>query len=275
MKRMVKAQSTSDGAGVKLKRVFGHHELPDFDPFLLFDHFGSKEAKDYMAGFPWHPHRGIETVTYMLKGSVEHGDSMGNEGVIFEGDVQWMTAGGGVIHQEMPQESPGGMEGFQLWVNLPEKQKMMKPRYREIKAKEIPEVYLKSGIKVKVIAGKFMDTTGPVQELVVPCDYFDISLQAGSIFRHGIKEDKKVVVYVYRGNIFLPEDETEVGPGNAVILDEGNEVEIAGKSDASFLLFAGKPLNEPIHWGGPIVMSSKEDLNKAFEDYNKGTFIQK
>jgi redox-sensitive bicupin YhaK (pirin superfamily) len=274
IQKIVKARPTSDGAGVKLKRVFGYNEIPDFDPFLLFDHFGSDKPEDYMAGFPWHPHRGIETVTYMLKGSVEHGDSMGNAGIIETGDVQWMTAGNGIIHQEMPQGGTDGMAGFQLWVNLPASEKMMNPRYREVKSKEIPEVYLKNGIKVKVLAGKFMDATGPVQDLIVECNYFDISLKKGSVFKYNVVDNKKVVIYVYEGSIFLPEDEKEVESYNAVILGEGNLVEIAGKSDAKLLLFSGEPINEPIHWGGPIVMSTKEDLRQAFDDYNNGTFIR-
>jgi hypothetical protein len=274
IQKIVKARPTSDGAGVKLKRVFGYNEIPDFDPFLLFDHFGSDKPEDYMAGFPWHPHRGIETVTYMLKGSVEHGDSMGNAGIIETGDVQWMTAGNGIIHQEMPQGGTDGMAGFQLWVNLPASEKMMDPRYREVKSKEIPEVYLKNGIKVKVLAGKFMDATGPVQDLIVECNYFDISLKKGSVFKYNVVDNKKVVIYVYEGSIFLPEDEKEVESYNAVILGEGNLVEIAGKSDAKLLLFSGEPINEPIHWGGPIVMSTKEDLRQAFDDYNNGTFIR-
>jgi hypothetical protein len=274
IQKIVKARPTSDGAGVKLRRVFGYNEIPDFDPFLLFDHFGSDKPEDYMAGFPWHPHRGIETVTYMLKGSVEHGDSMGNAGVIETGDVQWMTAGNGIIHQEMPQGGTDGMSGFQLWVNLPASEKMMDPRYREVKLKEIPEVYLKNGIKVKVLAGKFMDATGPVQDLIVECNYFDISLKKGSVFKYNVVDNKKVVIYVYEGSIFMPEEEKEVESHHAVILGEGNLVEIAGKSDAKVLLFSGEPINEPIHWGGPIVMSTKEDLKQAFDDYNNGTFIK-
>ncbi|MDP3387833.1 MAG: pirin family protein [Eubacteriales bacterium] len=272
--RIVKARPTSDGAGVKLRRVFGYNEIPDFDPFLLFDHFGSDNPDDYMAGFPWHPHRGIETVTYMLKGSVEHGDSMGNAGIIETGDVQWMTAGNGIIHQEMPQGGTDGMAGFQLWVNLPASEKMMDPRYREVKSKEIPEVYLKNGIMVKVLAGKFMDATGPVQDLIVECNYFDVSLKKGSVFKYNVIDNKKVILYVYEGSIFMPEDEKEVESHHAVILGEGNLVEIAGKSDAKVLLFSGEPINEPIHWGGPIVMSTKEDLRQAFDDYNNGTFIR-
>jgi hypothetical protein len=274
IQKIVKARPTSDGAGVKLRRVFGYNEIPDFDPFLLFDHFGSDKPEDYMAGFPWHPHRGIETVTYMLKGSVEHGDSMGNAGIIKTGDVQWMTAGNGIIHQEMPQGGTDGMAGFQLWVNLPASEKMMDPRYREVKSKEIPEVYLKNGIKVKVLAGKFMDATGPVQDLIVECNYFDISLKKGAVFKYNVVDNKKVVIYVYEGSIFMPEEEKEVESHHAVILGEGNLVEIAGKSDAKVLLFSGEPINEPIHWGGPIVMSTKEDLRQAFDDYNNGTFIR-
>lgn len=274
IQKIVKARPTSDGAGVKLRRVFGYNEIPDFDPFLLFDHFGSDNPEDYMAGFPWHPHRGIETVTYMLKGAVEHGDSMGNSGIIESGDIQWMTAGNGIIHQEMPQGDSDGMSGFQLWVNLPATDKMMDPRYREVKSKEIPEVYLKNGIMVKVIAGKFMDATGPVQDLIVECNYFDISLKKGSVFQYSVIDNKKVILYVYEGSIFMPEDEKEVESYHAVILGEGNVVEIAGKSDAKVLLFSGEPINEPIHWGGPIVMSTKEDLRQAFDDYNNGTFIR-
>ncbi|HBH13237.1 MAG: Pirin domain protein [Clostridiales bacterium 38_11] len=273
IKRIVKAQPTLDGAGVKLRRVFGYNEIPDFDPFLLLDHFGSDNPDDYMAGFPWHPHRGIETVTYMLKGSVEHGDSMGNAGIIKTGDIQWMTAGNGIIHQEMPQGGSDGMAGFQLWVNLPTSEKMMDPRYREVKSKEIPEVYLKNGIMVKVLAGKYMEATGPVQDLIVECDFFDISLKKGTVFKYNV-DDKKVILYVYQGSIFIPEDEKEIECFHAVILGEGNLVEIAGKSDAKVLLFSSEPINEPIHWGGPIVMSTAEDLRQAFDDYNNGTFIR-
>jgi redox-sensitive bicupin YhaK (pirin superfamily) len=273
--KKLEARPATDGAGVKLRRVFGYHELPEFDPFLMLDHFGSDDPDEYMAGFPWHPHRGIETVTYMLKGSIEHGDSMGNSGIIKEGDVQWMTAGGGIIHQEMPKNSPEGLEGFQLWVNLPAKDKMMNPRYREIKSSEIPEVYVKDEISVKVIAGRYMESEGPVKDLIVDCKYLDINFKQNSIFTYNIPENKKTVIYVYAGEINVPEEILTISKYWTVILDKGNIVEVKGKKGTGILLFSGEPIKEEIFWGGPIVMSTKKDLQKAFEDYNNGTFVKK
>ncbi len=265
-----------EGAGVRLKRVFGFHEAPKFDPFLLLDHFGSDNPDDYMAGFPWHPHRGIETITYMLDGRVEHGDSLGNQGVIESGDVQWMTAGSGIIHQEMPKESEGLMMGFQLWANLPSHQKMMHPRYRDVKRNTIPEVELESGVRARVICGEIAGTRGPVQDIVTEPEYLDVEMASGKTFSHDIKEDHTVFAYVFEGSGAFGVDKVTVESGHLVLFDEGSEVLIdSGDEGLRFLLISGKPIGEPVAWYGPIVMNTREELETAFREYRNGTFIKK
>ncbi len=275
--KVLQSKPTLEGAGVKLKRVFGYYEKPLLDPFLLLDNFGSDNVDDYIAGFPWHPHRGIETVTYMLAGEVEHGDSLGNKGVIYSGDVQWMTAGSGIVHQEMPRRFEGEMRGFQLWVNLPKSHKMMNPRYRDVKSETIPEFSPNSKVKIKIIAGGLNGTSGPVQDLVVNTEYFDIALSSNTEFEIDTKTDYTAFAFVFEGSGYFDPDEREVIKiDHLVIFDQGDKVKIRTKADpVRFLFVSGEPLNEPIAWRGPIVMNTDEELMVAFEEYRNGTFIKR
>lgn len=274
--RILKSKSTLEGAGVHLKRAFGYNEVPLLDPFLLLDDFHSDDPADYIAGFPWHPHRGIETVTYMLEGRVEHGDSMGNKGVILPGDVQWMTAGSGIIHQEMPKGENGHMWGFQLWVNLPAMNKMMESRYREVKMEQIPEISSGKNVKIRVICGKFGKTKGPVQDIMVDPEYLDITIAAGSEFEHNIRRGYKAFAYVIKGSGYFDNDKEKlIGIEQLVIFKDGDTVKITvGDEDIRFLMISGKPLNEPVAWYGPIVMNTREELEIAFEEYQTGKFIK-
>lgn len=276
IKTILKSHPTIEGAGVHLKRVFGYHQVPDLDPFLLLDHFGSDNPRDYLLGFPWHPHRGIETVTYMLDGAVEHGDSIGNSGVIKSGDVQWMTAGSGIIHQEMPKQYTGLMTGFQLWVNLPAKGKMMNPRYRDVQADTIPVVTLDSGIKVKVISGELEGTKGPVKDLVIDTEYLDVSMPPKSVFERSFEKDYRVFAYVIEGDGYFEYGSSNlVDSQHLVLFDDGDDINIkAGEKALRFLLISGRPLDEPVAWYGPIVMNTQKELDLAFEEYRNGTFIK-
>ncbi len=275
IKRIFPAKPTLEGAGVHLRRGFGYHEVPAFDPFLLFDDFSSPNTNDYIPGFPWHPHRGIETVTYILSGEVEHQDSMGNKGSIKNGDVQWMTAGSGIIHQEMPQEHRGGLKGFQLWVNLPKAHKMMTPRYQEIARKTIPLVK-KDGVLVKVIAGEYHGTTGPVADLMVNPTYFDVTLPKDKKFSYHVHKDHTVLLYVIEGNIVIGDASTEfVSAGNIILTENGESISCTAKTiDSQFLLIAGKPIGEPIAWYGPIVMNTEDEIKQALEEYQNGMFVK-
>lgn len=263
----------SDGAGVKLNRLIATPKLDYLDPFLLLDHFGSDKPNDYMAGFPEHPHRGIETVTYMLKGKVTHKDTMGNEGTIGAGDIQWMTAGGGLMHEEMPVAGEEGLSGFQLWVNLPKELKMSKPRYQEIKGADIP-VYDKNGAKVKVIAGKVGDVDGAVTEIYAEPNYLDVTLEANAEFEHPITLGHNAFVYIFEGSADLDSSENFVEKAKLIVLTDGDFVKIkAGENGARFLLVSGKPLNEPVARYGPFVMNTKDELYQAVEDLQNGTFV--
>jgi len=276
--KMSLSQETMEGAGVRLHRAFGYHEIPAFDPFLMFDDFRAERPQDYLAGFPWHPHRGIETVTYMLEGTVEHGDSMGHAGSVDAGGVQWMTAGSGIIHQEMPKPVNGRMGGFQLWVNLPRIHKMMDPRYQEIQAEKIPLVTVPGGVQVRVICGKLNDITGPVRNIMVESEYLDVSLQAGAPFIHQVPHGYVAVAYVIGGTGKFDPHQKEESKNRTLALysEEGDFVDIrAGSKGVRFLFMAGKPLREPIAWGGPIVMNTREELEQAFTEYEQGTFIRK
>jgi quercetin 2,3-dioxygenase len=235
------------------------------------DHFGSKSPSDYLKGFPWHPHRGIETVTYMLNGEVEHGDSMGNSGLIGSGDIQWMTAGSGIIHQEMPRKYEGLMQGFQLWVNLPAKEKMIDPKYRGITKNQIPTIE-REGAKIKVIAGEINGVVGPVGDLVVDVEYFDVTLPAGNTFEHAPKKGYKSFAYVIEGTGYT--DGATIEPQHCVLFAEGENVKINAKAGSRFLFVSGKPLNEPVAWGGPIVMNTQEELDRAFQELDEGSFIK-
>jgi quercetin 2,3-dioxygenase len=294
IKKLLKSRPTLEGAGVHLKRAFGYDQVPQLDPFLLLDDFRATHPDEYLPGFPWHPHRGIETITYMLEGSVEHGDSMGNRGVISVGQVQWMTAGSGIIHQEMPKgDTNGHMGGFQLWANLPASHKMMDPRYRDITETMIPVVQAEGGVEVKIICGQVGDVRGPVTDIVTEPEYLDVSVPAGATFRHAVKQDHTVFAYVIDGegyfdkgrdsyayevegaNYFDFDRECLIGSESVVLLDEGQEVQVTARDHAvRFLLISGKPLNEPVAWYGPIVMNTREELRTAFEEFNNGTFIK-
>ena len=268
---------TLEGAGVHLRRAFGFHHPEKNDPFLLFDDFRSDTPAHYLQGFPWHPHRGIETITYMLRGNVEHGDSLGNSGIISDGDVQWMTAGSGIIHQEMPKgDKNGAMHGFQLWLNLPSEEKMCPPRYRGITAKEIPEIGLPSGTTVKIICGRIGDTVGPVTGISTDPEYLDFTLPAGARLTHATRRGYTAMVYVIGGSgCFSPDAKTEYGNTTLVVFSDGDEVVItAGTQGLRLLFMSGKPLRQPIAWQGPIVMNTEEELIQAFEEYRNGTFLK-
>lgn len=271
-----RSRPTIEGAGVHLKRAFGSADVPRFDPFLMLDDFHSEKPSDYMAGFPWHPHRGIETVTYMISGEVEHGDSMGNKGLIGSGEVQWMTAGSGIVHQEMPRLQKGTLWGLQLWVNLPASQKMMGPRYRDLRAADILGCPLDSGGKVKVLAGSFNGCRGPVKDLIGDPEYLDVSLSGSAEFAHPVAEGHTAFAYVLEGEGgFAPRQEKAIPPENLVLFGDGDRVSIkAAKSGLRFLLISGRPLGEPIAWRGPIVMNTEEELEIAFAEYRNGTFIK-
>ena len=276
IKEIFSAKPTVEGAGVHLKRAFGYYETPLFDPFLLLDNFHSDNPEDYIAGFPWHPHRGIETVTYMIDGFVKHEDSMGNSGTIGAGDIQWMTAGSGIIHSEMPGQTEGSLHGFQLWVNLPSAQKMISPRYQEFSADTIPQAQTDRGVSVKVISGRFGDIQGPVRDIVVDPTYFDILLPQGCDFLHGVESAYTCLAYVYEGSAYFGSKRDEsIGPETVVLFDRGDKVNVfPGDGGCRFLLIPGKPLGEPVAWRGPIVMNTEEELRQAFTDYHDGTFIK-
>lgn len=276
VKKVFASKPTLEGAGVRLHRVFGYRELPLFDPFLMLDDFGSSDPDDYMPGFPWHPHRGIETVTYMLHGSVAHGDSLGNSGVIRAGQLQWMTAGGGLIHQEMPEHQPDYLRGLQLWVNLPRQDKMMAPRYRDIPSEACPSVRTKSGAKVRVIAGRFESTPGPVKDIIIDPGYLDVLLPAGTCFEHALPNDHTVFAYVVEGAGTFDSRKESLPAGRLALFGEGHAVSVsAGPEGARFILVSGQPIGEPIAWGGPIVMNTQAELDQAFREYADGTFIKK
>ena len=272
-----RAEPTIEGAGVHLKRAFGNREAPLLDPFLLLDDFRSDDPSKYLPGFPWHPHRGIETITYVLEGDVEHGDSMGNRGDITAGDVQWMTAGSGIVHQEMPRgNAQGRMGGFQLWANLPASQKMMDPRYRDVKRSEIPEVSIEGGAKVKIVCGRVNGVEGPVRDIVTDPEYLDVSIPKGAHFTHAVKKGHTVFAYVVEGSArFDPGRDGLCGPECLVHYGDGDAVSVsAEKEPVRFLLVSGKPIGEPVAWYGPIVMNTSEEIRIAFEEYRNGTFIK-
>jgi redox-sensitive bicupin YhaK (pirin superfamily) len=262
-----------EGAGVRLKRAFGFQEVGQFDPFLLLDDFHSDNPADYLAGFPWHPHRGIETVTYVIHGLVEHGDSLGNRGSIESGDIQWMTAGGGIVHQEMPKGKDGLNWGLQLWVNLPAARKMMEPRYQDIAAAEIPVHEGPDGVKVRVIAGRFGELEGPVRDIICEPEYLDVSVPPSGSFVHPVPPGHTVFAYVLEGQGRFA-DET-LSAEHLVRFGDGDQVQASADAGGfRFILVSGKPIGEPVAWRGPIVMNTQEELNRAFREYADGTFIK-
>lgn len=266
-----------EGAGVRLRRAFGFHEVPLLDPFLLLDDFGSDNPDDYLAGFPWHPHRGIITVTYMLGGRVRHEDSLGNQGVIESGDLQWMNAGSGIIHQEMPEQHENSLKGFQLWINLPASHKMMQPSYQDITAKKVPEIKLQNGSIIKLIAGNMNGFQGPVNVMFHDTEYLDVQIAPKQTFKHSVKTDYTVLAYILKGEgIFSPTSEKSISNEHLVLYNKtGDQVIIqAGDTPLHFLLISGKPISEPIAWYGPIVMNTDGELKSAFEEYRAGTFLK-
>lgn len=277
IKVTLKSRSTMEGAGVRLKRAFGYAD-PSLDPFLLLDDFTSADPNDYLAGFPWHPHRGIETITYILHGKIEHEDSMGNSGVIGTGDVQWMTAGSGIIHQEIPKKNKHDplLAGFQLWANLPRSHKMMNPRYRDISNEQIPEVNVADGVRVRVICGEIDGIKGPVQDVITEPEYLDILMKPNSELKHSIDSTHNVFAYVVEGEAFFsPTNDNLVDVGNLVIYQNGEEVIVKTKEKpVRFLLISGKPIGEPVAWQGPIVMNTEEELRIAFKEISQNTFIK-
>ena len=294
VKKVWKSKPTIEGAGVHLKRAFGYYQVPQLDPFLLLDDFRSDNPDHYLKGFPWHPHRGIETITYVLSGEVEHGDSLGNQGAIHPGDIQWMTAGSGIIHQEMPRgDKKKVMAGFQLWANLPASHKMMPPRYRDVKSQQIPEVSIKNGAKVRIICGEVNGTHGPVQDIVTNPEYLDVTIQPGATFTHLVSRGQNVFAYVIDGEGYFDQSRDAYGHevvgtnyfdlkrscicGNETIIlyGDGDEVSVTSeKNGVRFLLASGRPIGEPVAWYGPIVMNTQEELRIAFDEYQNGTFIK-
>ena len=276
IREVFESRPTLEGAGVHLKRAFGHAEVPRLDPFLLLDDFRSENPAEFVAGFPWHPHRGIETVTYMLDGCVDHGDSLGHHGVVGSGDVQWMTAGRGIIHQEMPKlGSNRKMGGFQLWVNLPAGRKMAPPRYQEVRDGTIPRVEPARGLVMKVVSGNVYGVQGPVRDIAVDPQYLDVRAAPHTDFLHRVPPDHTVFAYVYEGAGSLDEEGRDrIGGENLVIFGPGDRIRIrTGDSPLHFLLVSGKPLREPVAWWGPIVMNHRHELEEAVEAYQNGTFL--
>ena len=293
--KIIKSQATMEGAGVRLHRAIGFSEPELYDPFLLLDDFRSNHPNHYLKGFPWHPHRGIETITYVLRGKVKHGDSMGNSGTISAGDVQWMTAGSGIIHQEMPTgDGDGAMHGFQLWANLPSSHKMMAPRYQDIAADEIPEVETTDGTLIKVVAGRVGDVSGPVRDVVTDPEFLDVQMQPQSTFEHPVAAGHAAFAYVIGGEgifglgeeqggypvegtgYFKTELPSSIENGHLVLLGDGDQVRVTTKeSPVRFLLISGRPIGEPIAWRGPIVMNTQDELDLAFEEIQSGTFLKR
>ena len=276
--KIIAPQQVSDGAGVKLKRSIATATLDYLDPFLLFDHFGSDNPDDYIAGFPMHPHRGIETVTYMHSGVVEHKDSLGHAGSIAAGDVQWMTAGHGILHEEMPQLRGGHLSGFQLWVNLPAKLKLTKPRYQEVAAKHIPEIQRDNGVRIRLIAGRVDGIQGAVREIAADPTYLDISVPADAVFSQRIPHGHTAFTYVYAGEgqfgVNAETTGTHVRGQKLVVFSDGDTVEIrAASAGVKFLLISGQPLGEPVARYGPFVMNTHEEIQQALEDLRNGTFV--
>ncbi len=295
IKRVIKSKPTLEGAGVHLRRAFGFGNTKETDPFLLLDDFRNDVPKDYLAGFPWHPHRGIETITYVLAGTVEHGDSMGNHGAIAAGDVQWMTAGSGIIHQEMPKGDPTGrMHGFQLWANLPASLKMTPPRYQEVKTGDIPEITDDDGTNVRVVCGSFWGKKGPVDGIAADPVYLDVSVPPGETKTLPVETTRHAFAYVFGGDgkfcnasapLAVPTESvkwadtnppTDADNRSLILFDRGDEVRVtAGEDGIRFLLVSGKPLEEPVAWYGPIVMNTQEQLQQAFKELEQGNFLKK
>ena len=294
IRKITKSKPTIEGAGVRLDRAFGFSNPSEFDPFLLLDDFRNERPEDYLKGFPWHPHRGIETITYVLAGTVEHGDTIGNRGTISSGDIQWMTAGRGIMHQEMPKgDGQGRMHGFQLWANLPSALKMSAPRYQEIRSADIPEITDDDGTKARIICGSFWGTRGPVEGIAADPVYIDVSVPAGKRKTLPVEMDSHAFAYVFAGSgkfcnasdpLAVPTESVgwldttppvEADNRSLILFDRGDEVTVqAGDDGIRFLLVSGRPLKEPVAWYGPIVMNTQEELQQAFRELQQGTFLK-
>jgi redox-sensitive bicupin YhaK (pirin superfamily) len=292
VKQVIESKPTLEGAGVKLRRAFGFGETADYDPFLLFDDFRNDRPDDYIAGFPWHPHRGIETITYVLAGTVEHGDSLGNRGSLGAGDIQWMTAGSGILHQEMPQgDAQGRMHGFQLWANLPSSLKMTAPRYQDVSGRDVPEVTDDDGTSVKIVCGSFWGKKGPVDGVAADPRYLDIFVPAGQRKRLEVEVSRHAFAYIFQGSgTFRDASDPHavqtdivggttrpdfIGNRSLVLFDRGDEVTVqAGDEGIRFLLVSGTPIEEPVAWYGPIVMNTRAELQQAYAELQRGTFIK-
>ena len=278
VRRIVKGMPTSDGAGVKLRRVIGQPQLPDLDPFLMLDEFGTDRAEDYLAGFPDHPHRGFETVTYMLDGRMRHRDNHGNEGLLVPGSVQWMTAGRGLVHSEMPEQEEGRMRGFQLWLNLPASEKMTAPKYQEFGPERIPSAQPAEGVSAKVIAGEVAGVRGPISQPATDPTYLDLALEPRAHFVLNLPRDYAAFLYVYEGALAVGTQGSPVRTHELAVLGEGETVELTGLSagaegkSARAILVAGRPLREPVAKYGPFVMNTRAELEQAFADYQNGRF---
>jgi redox-sensitive bicupin YhaK (pirin superfamily) len=293
VKKVIASKPTLEGAGVRLRRAFGFGETSDYDPFLLFDDFRNDRPEDYLAGFPWHPHRGIETITYVLAGTVDHGDSLGNRGSLGAGDIQWMTAGSGILHQEMPKGDPAGrMHGFQLWANLPSSLKMTAPRYQDVQGKDVPEVVDDDGTTVRIVCGSFWGKSGPVEGVAADPRYLDIFVPPGVRKVLPVETSNHAFAYVFQGSGTFRDASSPravqtdivgtgverpdfIGNRSLVLFDRGDEVVVqAGDEGIRFLLVSGKPIEEPVAWYGPIVMNTQQELRVALDELNRGTFIK-
>jgi redox-sensitive bicupin YhaK (pirin superfamily) len=292
VKRIIESKPTLEGAGVKLRRAFGFGDTADYDPFLLFDDFRNDRPDDYLAGFPWHPHRGIETITYVLAGTVEHGDSLGNRGSLGAGDIQWMTAGSGILHQEMPQgDAQGRMHGFQLWANLPSSLKMTAPRYQDVPGKDVPEVTDDDGTQVRVVCGSFWGKKGPVDGVAADPRYLDVFVPPGQRKRLEVEVSRHAFAYIFQGSgTFRDASDPRavqtdivggatrpdfIGNRSLVLFDRGDEITVqAGDQGIRFLLVSGTPIEEPVAWYGPIVMNTRAELQQAYDELQRGTFIK-
>jgi redox-sensitive bicupin YhaK (pirin superfamily) len=278
VRQIVRGMPTSDGAGVKLRRVIGQPQLPDLDPFLMLDEFGTDQPEDYLAGFPDHPHRGFETVTYMLDGRMRHRDNHGNEGVLVPGSVQWMTAGRGLVHSEMPEQQQGRMRGFQLWLNLPAREKMTAPKYQEFGPERIPSAAPAAGITAKVIAGQVAGISGPIQQPATDPTYLDLALEPHAVFEQTLPDEHAAFVYVFEGAIAVGTEQKPVAAHELAVLSDGALIRLTGLragadgKTARAILVAGRPLREPVAKYGPFVMNTRAELQQAFEDYQSGRF---
>ena len=278
VRQIVRGMPTSDGAGVKLRRVIGQPQLPDLDPFLMLDEFGTDQPEDYLAGFPDHPHRGFETVTYMLDGRMRHRDNHGNEGVLVPGSVQWMTAGRGLVHSEMPEQQQGRMRGFQLWLNLPAREKMTAPKYQEFGPERIPSAVPAAGITAKVIAGQVAGISGPIQQPATDPTYLDLALEPHAVFEQTLPDEHAAFVYVFEGAIAVGTEQKPVAAHELAVLSDGALIRLTGLragadgKTARAILVAGRPLREPVAKYGPFVMNTRAELQQAFEDFQSGRF---